>query len=117
MDIAFIELNFPKLYNASKEYHSFKNTIIKNRIKMFGENSLEDINDFIKYNKILEKGELLNEYPNTFQGKAAYKENELYKILTTESSKIKQLYNIKNSDISNMLDLLATHFKLKSARK
>jgi hypothetical protein len=117
MDIAFIELNFPKLYEASKEYHSFKNTIIKNRIKMFGENSLEDINDFIKYNKILDKGKLTNEYPNTFQGKAAYKENELHKALIDESKKIKQLYNIKNSDISHILDLLTSHFELTSIRK
>ena len=117
MDIAFIELNFPTLYQMAKEYHSFKNTILRNRIKVFGENSLEDINDFIKYNKILEKGQTTNQYPNTFQGKAALKENQLQKALVDESYKIKTVYSIKDTDMRNILNILEKYFEVKSKRR
>jgi hypothetical protein len=107
MDIEFIKLNFPTLYQTSKEFHSFKNTIIRNRIKMYGENSAEEINDFIKYNKILEKSHLINDSPISFQDKAALKEYELKKALLDESLKIKTLYNIKDSDMLFVLNLLS----------
>lgn len=117
MDVAFIELNFPKLYQISKKYNTFKNTIIRNRIKMFGENSLEEINDVIKYNKILEHGRKTSEYPDTWQGKAASRQNELSKELIHESYKIKTLYKIPDPEMLNVLDLLQKYFEVKSLRR
>lgn len=117
MDIAFIELNFPDLYQISKKYNSFKNIIIRNRIKMFGENSLDEINDVIKYNKILEHGRKTNQYPDTWQGKAASRQNDLSRELVDESYKIKTLYKIPDHEMLSVLDMLEKYFELKSRRR